>query len=32
MSSWMPIGTVRMSIVRVRVSANRNSFHAIMKV
>ena len=32
MSSWMPIGTVRMSRVRVRVSAKRNSFHAIMNV
>ena len=32
MSSWMPIGTVRMSSVRVRVRAKRNSFHAIMKV
>ena len=32
MSSWIPIGTVRMSLVRVSVRAKRYSFHAIMKV
>src|SRR6266496_1860300 len=31
-SNWIPIGTVRISSVRVRVSANRYSFHEIMKV
>ena len=31
-SSWMPMGTVRMSSVRVSVSANRYSFHEIMNV
>ena len=32
MRSWIPMGTVRMSMVRVSVRANRYSFHAIMNV
>ena len=32
MSSWMPIGTVRMFIDLVSVKANRNSFQASRNV
>ena len=32
MSNWMPMGTVRMSSVRVSVRAKRYSFYAIMNV